>query len=243
MHPPASPTFQERKISEISAVLGIQPLQLTNKGNPMFSSPLTEEEKHRRRQLTDYAIKLTLLAAGLGLILELFFYLLIISPEQQTTDQGLHLLISVTAMALGVLAVMLGVNRLKTIPYWVGSAAFLLALTVLTLFSDTPDQVTNGRSTMIFMIPILLSGVLMHAYATFLFTSVVLVIFTAYSAVIPGIPLNPFTVVFFYLFSGLVSIVLRSLEKSTDQVRREAAQSETILSALRGGYVLTDNRH
>ena len=209
----------------------------------MFSSPLTEEEKHRRRQLTDYAIKLTLLAAGLGLILELFFYLLIISPEQQTTDQGLHLLISVTAMALGVLAVMLGVNRLKTIPYWVGSAAFLLALTVLTLFSDTPDQVTNGRSTMIFMIPILLSGVLMHAYATFLFTSVVLVIFTAYSAVIPGIPLNPFTVVFFYLFSGLVSIVLRSLEKSTDQVRREAAQSETILSALRGGYVLTDNRH
>jgi signal transduction histidine kinase len=209
----------------------------------MFSSPLTEEEKRRRRQLTEYAIKLTLLAAGIGLVLELFFYLLILSPEQRATDQGLHLLISVTAMTIGVLATMLGVNRLKTIPYWVGSTVFLLALTIITLFSDTPDQITNGRSTMIFMIPILLSGVLMHAYATFVFTSVVVLIFTAYSLIIPGIPLNPFNIVFFYLFSGLVSIVLRSLEKSTYQVCREAAQSETILSALRGGYILTDRHH
>ena len=209
----------------------------------MFSSLLAEEEKGHRRQLTGYAIKLTLLAAGIGLLLELFFYWLILSPQQRAADQGLHLLLSVTALSLGFLAIMLGVNRLKIIPYWVGSTAFLLALTVLTLFSDTPEQVTNGRSTMIFMIPILLSGVLMHAYATFVFTSVVMLVFIAYSWSIPGIPLNPFNVVFFYLFSGLVSIVLRSLEKSTCQVRREAAQSETILSALRGGYILTDGHH
>ena len=209
----------------------------------MFSSLLAEEEKGHRRQLTGYAIKLTLLAAGIGLLLELFFYWLILSPQQRAADQGLHLLLSVTALSLGFLAIMLGVNRLKIIPYWVGSTAFLLALTVLTLFSDTPEQVTNGRSTMIFMILILLSGVLIHAYATFVFTSVVMLVFIAYSWSIPGIPLNPFNVVFFYLFSGLVSIVLRSLEKSTCQVRREAAQSETILSALRGGYILTDGHH
>ena len=41
----------------------------------------------------------------------------------------------------------------------------------------------------------------------------------------------------------MVSIVLRSLEKSTSQLRREAAQSNTILSALRGGYILTDKNH
>lgn len=218
-------------------------LQLTHKGNTMFTSPLTEEEKQRRRQLTDYATKLTLLAASVGLVLELFFYLTILSPEQRITDRGLHLLISGTAMALGVLAIMLGVNRLKMIPYWIGSIAFLLSLTVLALFADTPDQVMNGRSTMIFMIPILLSGVLLHAYATFIFTSVMILIFAVYSTIIPGASLNPFNVVFFYLFSGLVSIVLRSLEKSTCQVRREAAQSETILSALRGGYILTDSQY
>jgi signal transduction histidine kinase len=60
---------------------------------------------------------------------------------------------------------------------------------------------------------------------------------------IPGLSLNLFNIIFFYLFSGLVSIVLRSLEKSTYQVCREAAQSETILSALRGGYILTDRHH
>ena len=209
----------------------------------MFLSHITQEEQNRRRQLTRYAIKLTLLAAGVGLALELFFYLFVLSPEQRTADRGLHLLMSVTSIGLGLLTVMLGVNRLKVVPYWVASTLFLLALTVLTLFSDTPPQVMNGRSTMIFMVPILLSGVLIHSYATFLFTSIVTLIFMAYTIVIPEIHLNPFNIVFFYLFSGLASIVLRSLEKSTYELRREAAQSETILSALRGGYILTDQNH
>jgi hypothetical protein len=60
------------------------PVHLPDKGNPMFASPLTEEEKIRRRQLTDYAIKLTLLAAGIGLVLELVFYLFIFTPEHST---------------------------------------------------------------------------------------------------------------------------------------------------------------
>jgi signal transduction histidine kinase len=209
----------------------------------MFLSHLTEEEKDRRRQLTEYAIKLTLLAAGVGLALELFFYFSILSPGERVSDSGLNLLISVTCIALGLLSIMLGVNRLKSVPHWVGSTLFLLALTILTLFTDIPAQVMNGRSTMIFMIPILLAGVLVHAYATFVFTSIVIFIFAGYASVTSGIHLNPFNMVFFYLFAGLVSIVLRSLEKSTYQLRREIAESNTILASLRGSYILTNKDH
>jgi len=210
----------------------------------MFSmSNITEEEKNRRRQLTNFAVKLTLLAAGVGLALELFYYLFVLSPEQRVYDKELRLLISVTIAALGLLTIMLGVNRWKAIPYWLSSTIFLLALTFLALFSDTPSQIMNGRSTMFFMVPILLSGVLIHSYATFIFTTIVTLIFVTYEIVIPGTHLNPLNIIFFYLFSGLVSIVQRSLEKSTYQLRREAAQSNTILSALRGGYILTNENH
>lgn len=210
----------------------------------MFSRlNITEEEKNRRRQLTDFAVKLTLLGAGVGLILELFYYWLVLSSEQRVSDRELHLLISVTTAALGLLTIMLGVNRSKYIPYWLSSTIFLLALTILALFSDTPLQVMNGRSTMFFMVPILLAGVLIHSYATFVFTTIVTVIFAMYAVIIFGTNLNPLNIIFFYLFSGLVSIVLRSLEKSTSQLRREAAQSSTILSALLGGYILTDKNH
>jgi hypothetical protein len=69
------------------------------------------------------------------------------------------------------LALLLAVNHLKAVPHWVASSSFLLALNLLTLFSDNPHEVIRGRSTMFFMIPILLAGVLIHSYATFAFTS------------------------------------------------------------------------
>jgi len=114
-------------------------------------------------------------------------------------------------------------------------------LTFLTLFADTPQQLLDGRSTMLFLVPILLSGILIHSYATFVFTSIVAALFGVYVMITPETYLNPLNIIFYYMFSGLVSVFLRSLEKSTDQLSREAAQSTTILSALRGGYILTDN--
>ena len=182
-----------------------------------------DEEKKRRRQLTDFAVKLALLAAGVGLILELFYYLFVLSPEQRVSDMEFRLMIAVTTAAVGLLTMMLGINRSKVIPYWLSSSIFLLAFIFLALFSDTPGEVMNGRSTMFFMVPILLSGVLIHSYATFIFTTIVTFIFATYTTGTPGAHVNPLNIIFFYFFSGLVSIVLRSLEKSTSQLRREAA--------------------
>ncbi len=210
----------------------------------MFSIiKVPDEEKKHRRQLTDFAVKLALVAAGVGLILELFYYLFVLSPEQRVSDMEFRLMIAVTTAAVGLLTMMLGINRSKVIPYWLSSSVFLLAFTFLAFFSDTPGEVMNGRSTMFFMVPILLSGVLIHSYATFIFATIVTFIFAAYTNGTPGADVNPLNIIFFYFFSGLVSIVLRSLEKSTSQLRREAAQSNTILSALRGGYILTDKNH
>src|SRR5262245_3941068 len=93
-----------------------------------------DEEKKRRRQLTDFAVKLALLAAGVGMILELFYYLFVLSPAQRVSDMEFHLLISVTVAAVGLSTIMLGVNRSQSIPYWLSSTIFLLVLTSLALF-------------------------------------------------------------------------------------------------------------
>ena len=167
---------------------------------------ISEEEKNRRRQLTDFAVKLTILAAGAGLVVELLYYFLGLSPEQRELDWEFRRMIPVTVTALGLLTIMLGVNRLKVIPYWVSSTIFLLAMTILALFSDSPEQVMNGRSTLFFLAPILLSGVLIHSNATFIFSSLVTTLFAAYAMLTSGSYLNPLNIIFFYTFSGLVSM-------------------------------------
>lgn len=204
---------------------------------------ISHEEKNRRRQLTSFTVKLMLLAGGVAFIMQLFYYFLIIAPTQPVSTREFLLQISVTVTVLGLLAIMLGVNRLQVVPYWVASTIFLLALTLLALFSDTPHEIINGRSAMFFLVPILLSGVLIHSYATFIFTSLVIVLVAAYAIVTPGVYLDPPNIIFFYLFAGLVSLVLRSLEKSAYQLRREVAESNTILSSLRGCYILTNKNY
>jgi len=92
-------------------------------------SHLTKEEKYRRRQLTDFAVKLTLLAAGAALVVELLYYFLAASPEQRVSFTGLYQLIVVTMVGLILFTLMLGVNKMKSVPYWLVSSLFLLALT------------------------------------------------------------------------------------------------------------------
>jgi len=82
--------------------------------------------------------------------------------------------------------------------------------------------------------------VLIHSYATLFFATAISVIFLAYSLMTDFRFFNPLTVITLYLFAGIFAMIFRSLEKSTSQVRREAAQSQTILSQLRGGFMLLD---
>jgi len=77
-----------------------------------------DEEKQRRWQLTDFAVKLALLATGVGMVLEVFYFLFGLSPEQRVSSMESRLLLSVTFAALGLLTIMIGVNRSKVIPYW-----------------------------------------------------------------------------------------------------------------------------
>ena len=210
----------------------------------MFSRlRLTEEEKKHRRQMTNFAVKLMLLAVGVALMVQLVYYFAVISRAPSVSSWEFPLQMSVTVSALGLLALLLGVNHLNAVPHWVPSSLFLLALTFLALFSDNPHEVIHGRSTMFFMVPILLSGVLIHSYATFGFTTLVISLIAAYAMFTPGAALESPNIIFFYLFAGLVAVVLRSLEKSTFQLRREAAESNTILSSLRGSYILTDKNY
>jgi len=111
---------------------------------------------------------------------------------------------------------------------------------ILGLFSDSPQQIMRGQSTLFFVIPILLAGVLIHSYATLFFATAISVIFLAYSLMTDFRFFNPLTIITFYLFAGIFAMIFRGLEKSTSQVRREAAQSHAILSELRGGFMLLD---
>ena len=79
-------------------------------------------------------------------------------------------------------------------------------LIILGLFSDSPQQIMDGQSTLFFVIPILLAGVLIHSYATFFFATAISVIFLAYSLMTDLRFFNPLIIITFYSFAGILAI-------------------------------------
>ena len=201
---------------------------------------IPEEEKERRRRMTTNSVLITLGATIVALLVSVIYFYFILSPVERAIDVRMHLLIHTSIAATGLFVIMLGINQIKAIPYWVSSTIFVVMLIILGLFSDSPRQIMDGQSTLFFVIPILLAGVLINAYATLFFATALSVIFLAYSLMTDLRFFNPFIVITFYSFAGILALIFRSLEKSSSQVRREAAQSQTILSQLRGGFMLLD---
>jgi signal transduction histidine kinase len=201
---------------------------------------IPEEEKERRRRMTTNSVLITLGATIVALLVSVIYFYFVLSPVERAIDVRMHLLIHTSIAATGLFVIMLGINQIKAIPYWVSSTIFVVMLIILGLFSDSPHQIMDGQSTLFFVIPILLAGVLINSYATLFFATAVSVIFLAYSLMTDLRFFNPFIVITFYSFAGILALIFRGLEKSSFQVRREAAQSQTILSQLRGGFMLLD---
>src|SRR5574339_250745 len=178
-----------------------------------------EEEKERRRRMTAHAVLMILGTAMAVLLVSVIYFFFVFSPTERANDVRLHLLITTSIAAIGLFILMLGINQIKAIPYWVSSTIFIFMLIILGLFSDSPEQIMGGQSTLFFVIPILLAGVLIHSYATLFFATAISVIFLAYSLMTDFRFFNPLTVITFYLFAGIFSMIFRSLEKSTSQVR------------------------
>jgi signal transduction histidine kinase len=199
-----------------------------------------KDEKERRRKMTAHTVLMILGAAVVVLLICIIYFYFGLSPAEREVEVRLRLLINTSIAAIGLFAIMLGINQIKAIPYWISSTMFIVILIILGLFSDSPKEIMGPQSALFFVIPILLAGVLIHSYATLFFATVISVIFFAYALMTDFRFFSPLVIVVFYLFAGILAMIFRSLEKSTSQVRREAAQSQAILSQLRGGFMLLD---
>src|SRR5689334_6300369 len=166
---------------------------------------IPEEEKERRRRMTANSVLIILGATLAALLVSVIYFYFILSSAERAIDVRMHLLILTSIAAMGLFVIMLGINQIRAIPYWVSSTIFIVILIVLGLFSDSPQQIMDGQSTLFFVIPILLAGVLIHSYATLFFATAISVIFLAYSLMTDLRFFNPFIVVTFFSFAGILA--------------------------------------
>lgn len=166
----------------------------------------------RRRRVLNILLFGTLtatVAAMLGIIIASIFV-------EEFGQVETELLLGGTAVtAVGILGIY-QINR-----RWSGRWAallFLLLLMVIFTFTDSPEQLANGRSLFIFTIPIAISSLILIPEASFLFALIGGGIISALALSI-GQAVNVFAIIGFFMLALVSWLSARSLESALRELR------------------------
>jgi signal transduction histidine kinase/DNA-binding response OmpR family regulator len=168
-------------------------------------------EEARRRKLLNVLLVglalLTLLALMAGLVR------LPSHPEEwpeyrELFQGGLVMLAGITVIYL--------INRYR--PGIFAASLFLILLTLVLAFSDSPAEVLAGRTLFMFVIPILMASVLLRSYASFIAAAGISAIHLVI-ALSANLSLNAITLLAFFSVALVSWLASRSLERALEDFR------------------------
>jgi signal transduction histidine kinase len=173
--------------------------------------PTTDPDDTRRRRI------LNILAVSVGILslLAMIVSLAAVFLTDQTWE-------SVSLIIIGSLVTIIGMLIVYLINiFWSGQIAatvFLILLTIVFAYSDTPEQVSGGRSLFGFAIPIIMASILLAPWFSFVFSTISAIIIAAIALSIAHFPNFPAIIGFFVI--ALVSwLSARSLEEALRELR------------------------
>jgi PAS domain S-box-containing protein len=225
-----------------------------------ISPPVGDPDEIRRNKLINILSLGILISAGLGFIGALTFLLFNPDKWQQPDNQ---LLILSAALAFLGSAMIYYINKRSS---RVASFLLLLMLSMVFTFSDTPLQLSNGRSLFVFTIPIAISSLIIAPPSSFFFAILNSIIITYLALKAETVP-NMAAIIGF-LFLALISWLssrnleqalreLRDINVNLDQIvkerthalaealtreRVEAGRSQAILESIADGVIVFDTQ-
>ena len=161
--------------------------------NSLLDVPTSNPDDARRRRVLNILLLGTLAAAIAGLV-----GILDTGASSQVSNDDYRLLLGgIGGTILGILGI-----------YWVNrkysgrlaALLFLLLLTAVFAFSDSPEQLSNGRSLFIFTLPIAISSLILASQSSFLFAFISSAIVAGLALAI-GQPVNIFAIIGFFMLA------------------------------------------
>jgi signal transduction histidine kinase len=218
----------------------------------------TDPDDARRRRLLNILLLGVLVAALLGLVT---IIILIISQGFTLTWEYQILLGGTIIFTLGIL----GIYQLnRRVSGRLAGLLFLLLLTVIFIFTDTPLELVKGRSLFLFTIPIAISSLILIPQASFLFAAISSVIISVLAETI-GLGPNVFVIIGLFMLALVSWLSARSLEQALSELRHinanldkvvtertqalaeslereriEAGRSQAILNSIADGVIVFD---
>src|SRR5581483_63423 len=189
----------------------------------ILTVPTLDPDDGRRRRLLN--ILMGGMFVGGFLIMLIILSLLVFSPES-LAGPGSELILPATLIFILGTVILYFINRRSG--RW-AAFLFLLFLTVVLSYSDTPEQLIRGRSLLFFAIPITVSSLILLPAASFLFAAIssfIIIWLAVSSSVIP----NPPAIIGFFMLAMVSWLTSRSLEQALRELRVTNANLDKLVA-------------
>jgi PAS domain S-box-containing protein len=213
--------------------------------------PSTDPDDRRRARLLNILLLGSLLISLLAILAAVIIDVNdMVSPEQIPVLYWAPILLLV-----GIITVY-AINRHGS--GGLASGLFLLLLIVLLAHSDQPQEVADGRSLLLFAVPIVMASVIFRPYTSFIAAALVSVVITAISLRLQSLP-NPFAMLAFFAIALVSWLSARSLERAlkdlrtinreldqrveerTQEVAKALGENRAVLRGIADGVIVFDN--
>lgn len=190
----------------------------------LLDVPSTDPDDARRRKLLNLILSgVAVLSILAGVVTFVLANLLNIASRQDVITG----IVSGLILFVGTI-IFFAINRSQNIPGWVVSGTFLLFMSVILAFTDTPQELANGRSLFVFTIPIIMASILLRPAFSFVFAilgSIEVIILSEAAS----IELNTFAIVGFFLIAFVSWLSSRSLENALQELRTTNANLDQLV--------------
>ena len=229
--------------------------------NHLLNVPTSDPDDARRGRLLNILLLGVLIAALFGLI---SIVVNVLGFQNSVSEAETQVLLGGIVILTFGIVVIYQMNRHLS-GRW-AALIFLLLLTFIFVFTDSPQELVDGRSLFLFTLPIAFSSLILAPQASFLFATISSVII-AWLATSVGLSVNVFVVSGFFALALVSWLSARSLEQALkelrvinanlDQVviertrelaeslereRIEAGRNQAILNSIADGVVVFDTK-
>ena len=189
----------------------------------ILSVPVSDPDDARRRRILNILLLGTLGATVfgfLGIVISSATTAQLTNPETQLLIGGIFI------TTLGIMGIYQINKRLSG--RW-AALLFLMFLTLIFTFTDSAEELSNGRSLFIFMLPIAISSLILLPQASFLFAAITSGI-VAWLSLSIGQSVNLFAIIGFFMLALVSWLSARSLETALMELRIINADLDAVVN-------------
>lgn len=201
----------------------------------LFRIPDTfDPDDRRRRQVLNILLIVFIIIDLLLIFITLLFY----DYSYSSANNG-EPLVGVLILAIVIFGILLIANRLPGIPGWVSAIFFEAFLIFIMTHADTAYELYNGRSLVIWALPIMVSAVILRPEFVFLVTGVIFGLMQFFTPPEAG-------GVNYYAMTSLAVIALNSwlgmsiANRALQDARHHAANLQAIFDNVADGVLVLD---